>query len=71
MPKTYKHLYPEICAFENLYRAHRKARRGGKRKRAEVAAFEHGLGEAPNEFEAWYQKHVGNVLTTRTCPNLS
>jgi len=46
MPKTYKHLYPEICAFENLYQAHRKARRGGKRKRPEVAAFEHDLGES-------------------------
>jgi retron-type reverse transcriptase len=45
MPKTYKHLYPEICTFENLYRAHRKARRGGKRKRPQVAAFEHDLGE--------------------------
>jgi hypothetical protein len=45
MPKTYKHLYPKICAFENLYLAHRKARRGGKRKRPEVAAFEHDLGE--------------------------
>jgi retron-type reverse transcriptase len=45
MPKTYKHLYPKICAFENLYQAHRKARRGGKRKRPEVAAFEHDLGE--------------------------
>jgi retron-type reverse transcriptase len=46
MPKTYKELYPQICDFENLYLAHRKARRNGKRKRAEVAAFEHNLGEA-------------------------
>ena len=45
MPKTYKRLYPKVCAFENLYLAHRKARRGGKRKRPEVAAFEHDLGE--------------------------
>jgi retron-type reverse transcriptase len=45
MPKTYKHLYPRICAFENLYRAHRQARRGGKRRRPAVAAFEHDLGE--------------------------
>jgi retron-type reverse transcriptase len=45
MPKTFKNLYPQVHAFDNLYRAHRKARRGGKRKRPEVAAFEHDLGE--------------------------
>lgn len=45
MAKTYKNLYPKIIAFENLYSAHRKARRGGKRKFPEVAAFEHDLGE--------------------------
>ena len=45
MPKTYKNLYPRICAFGNLYQAHRKARRGGKRKNPEVAEFEHNLGE--------------------------
>ena len=45
MVKTYKHLYPKIYDFENLYRAHRQARRGGKRKQPEVAAFEHNLGE--------------------------
>lgn len=45
MPKSFKRLYPHICEFENLYLAHRKARRGGKRKRPEVAAFEHHLGE--------------------------
>ena len=31
-------LYP--YDFENLYRAYRKARKGGKRKKEEVAAFE-------------------------------
>jgi retron-type reverse transcriptase len=45
MVKTYKHLYPHIYSFANLYRAHRQARRGGKRKQPEVAAFEHELGE--------------------------
>ncbi len=45
MVKTYKYLYPQICAFENLYQAHRQARRGGKRKHPPVAEFEHGLGE--------------------------
>lgn len=38
--KTYKHLYPQIYSFENLYQAFRKARRGGKRKKESVAAFE-------------------------------
>jgi retron-type reverse transcriptase len=37
--KTYKHLYPQICDFENLYRAYRAARKG-KRKFESVAAFE-------------------------------
>jgi retron-type reverse transcriptase len=37
--KTYKHLYPQICDFENIYKAYRAARRG-KRKFESVAAFE-------------------------------
>ncbi len=45
MPETYKNLYPLICGFDNLYPAHRSARRGGKRKHPEVALFEHNLGE--------------------------
>ncbi len=45
MATTYKNLYPQIYAFENLYQAHRQARRGGKRKRPEVAEFEQNLGE--------------------------
>jgi len=40
--KSFKDLYPGICAFDNLYEAFRKARRG-KRSRADVAEFEHGL----------------------------
>ncbi len=40
MVKTYKHLYPKIYDFANLYRAHRQARRGGKRAQPEVAAFD-------------------------------
>jgi hypothetical protein len=40
MPKTFKHLYPQVYAFENLYQAFRQARKGGKRQREEVAAFE-------------------------------
>lgn len=37
--KTYRNLYPQVYAFENLYRAYRRARKG-KRGKAEVAAFE-------------------------------
>jgi hypothetical protein len=40
--KTFKHLYPRICAYDNLLAAFRKARRG-KRSRADVAAFECNL----------------------------
>jgi RNA-directed DNA polymerase len=40
--KTYKNLYPQIGAWDNLYRAYRQARRG-KRKRSSVAAFEWDL----------------------------
>lgn len=40
--KTYKHLYPQLCAFENLYEAFCRARRG-KRSRPDVAAFEDNL----------------------------
>jgi RNA-directed DNA polymerase len=37
--KTYRNLYPQLCSFENLYRAYRDARRG-KRGAESVAAFE-------------------------------
>ena len=38
----YTRLYPEICAWENLESAYRRARKG-KRGRAPVAAFERQL----------------------------
>jgi retron-type reverse transcriptase len=41
--KTYKHLYPRVYAFDNLYCAFRRARKGGKRRQPEVAAFEYHL----------------------------
>jgi retron-type reverse transcriptase len=37
--KTYKHLYPLVCDFENIYLAYRKARKG-KRGRVGPAQFE-------------------------------
>ena len=37
--KTYNHLYPRICAFENLYTAYRDARKG-KRAKRQVYQFE-------------------------------
>ncbi len=40
--KTYKNLYPRICAFENLERAFRQARRA-KRHKPNVATFECNL----------------------------
>jgi RNA-directed DNA polymerase len=40
--KSYRHLFPQLIDFENLYLAFRKARKG-KRDRAEVAAFEFDL----------------------------
>jgi retron-type reverse transcriptase len=42
--KTFKHLYPQITAFENLYPAYKKAARA-KRGKADVAAFEFRLEE--------------------------
>jgi hypothetical protein len=52
MPKTFKHLYPRIYDFENLYRAYRKARKGGKRKREEVAAKENSSPRS--RFDVFY-----------------
>jgi len=40
--KTYKNLYPQVWAWDNLYRAYRQARKG-KRGRRAVAAFEWDL----------------------------
>lgn len=37
--KTYRHLYPKLCSFENLFIAYRRARKGKRRKPA-VAHFE-------------------------------
>ena len=42
--KSYKNLYPQICDWENLYKAWRKARKG-KRSREPAAHFESNLGE--------------------------
>ena len=42
--KTFKHLYPQIYAFENLEQAFLNARRG-KRHKPNVASFEMNLGE--------------------------
>jgi retron-type reverse transcriptase len=42
--KTYKHLYPQIITFENLYSAWRSAARG-KRSKPNVAEFEFNLEE--------------------------
>ena len=42
MPQRVSNLWPRIVSFENLWLAHRKARRG-KRNRPEVAAFEFNL----------------------------
>ncbi len=43
MPRTFKHLYPQIYDLENLWLAWRRARRGGKRKWSSVATFEFDL----------------------------
>jgi RNA-directed DNA polymerase len=40
--KTYRHLYPQVCAWENLFRAWRKARKG-KRGQEPAASFEYDL----------------------------
>jgi hypothetical protein len=40
--KTHKHLFPQICEFDNLYRAYRNARRG-KREKRQVYDFEFNL----------------------------
>ena len=40
--KTYRHLYPKICTWENLYQAWRKARKG-KRGKPAAATFEFNL----------------------------
>ena len=44
MPKTYRHLYDQITAFENLHRAYLQARRN-KRYRSEVLGFSAHLEE--------------------------
>ena len=42
MGKRYKNLYKQICTFENLWLASRKARRG-KRQKEDVIDFEYNL----------------------------
>jgi hypothetical protein len=40
--KSYKHLYEQVCDWDNLYLAYRKARKG-KRGRPPAATFEFDL----------------------------
>ena len=40
--KTYRHLWPQICSFENLHDAWRRARRGKNGKR-QIVRFESDL----------------------------
>ena len=42
MPKTYKNLYPQICDFDNLLAAYRRARKG-KKQTPEMHAFHFDL----------------------------
>lgn len=42
MPRQFSNLYPDICTFENLWKAFRYARRG-KRHKLEVSMFEQDL----------------------------
>jgi RNA-directed DNA polymerase len=55
--KTYKDLYPQIYAFENLYTAYRRARRG-KRGRADVAAFEFDMEGNLLRLQAELRQHT-------------
>lgn len=49
--RTYRNLYPQICAYENLYRAYRAARRG-KRGKEQAADFERRQEEELFEIQA-------------------
>ena len=40
--KTYRHLFEQVCDWDNLYLAYRKARKG-KRSRPPAASFEFDL----------------------------
>lgn len=42
MGKKHKHIFDDVCTFDNLYSAYRKARKG-KRQKAEVSDFEFDL----------------------------
>jgi len=42
--KTFKHLYPQVYAFENLFEAYQRARQG-KPKTPELCAFDYHLEE--------------------------
>lgn len=55
---VYTDLYPQICAFENLYLAYRKARKGKRgraavRSRAAAAAKNGWPGSGSGENHAW------------------
>ncbi len=55
--KTYKNLYPQIYAFDNLYQAFREARKG-KRSKPEVAAFEYHLEPELWQLQQELQEHT-------------
>lgn len=55
--KTFKHLYPQVCAFENLLAAFYRARRG-KPKTPELCAFEYHLEENLFALQEELQTHT-------------
>jgi hypothetical protein len=58
MATVFANLYPQVCEFENIYLAYRKARKG-KRGRPPAASFEFNLEENLVQLRA--------ELVTQTC----
>jgi RNA-directed DNA polymerase len=57
MGNVYRHLYPEVCAWDNLLLAWRKARKG-KRSHPPAATFEQRAGEHLLEIQAELQSQT-------------
>ena len=55
--KTYKNIYPQICTYQNLYHAWRKAAKG-KRQAPEVADFEYFLTDNLLQLETELQNQT-------------
>lgn len=70
MPKTIKNIYDNSVSFENLLKAHKKAR-CGKREKKKIILFELKLEQELLELEKQLKKVHTNMVVTQNLKYMS